>query len=123
MGRTSVSVPEVCTSITSGPLVPKSVSLLDRALSYEGNTVRILATPLPDSMPMDGNLHSLHSIHNIDDHLVALTNLQHVQECKKEKNLKFVFLLTLLTDFFFPECCCLPIGKGAFILLWILFDT
>jgi len=32
---------------------------------------------------MDGNLHSLDTIQNIDDHLVALTNLQHVQECKK----------------------------------------
>ena len=87
----------MCTSITSYPLVPKSVSLLDRALGYEGNPVRILATPLPDAMPMDGNLHSLHTIQNIDNHLVALTNLQHVHECKQI--LEFVLLLALLLFF------------------------
>lgn len=105
MERTSVSVPEVCTSITSDPLVSKSVSLLDRTLSYEGNPVRILGTLLPDSMPMDGNLHSLHSIQNIDDHLVALTNLQHVREYKQI--LEFASLLTLL-PYLFIDSIFLP---------------
>jgi hypothetical protein len=37
--RTGMGVPEVCTGISSCPLVPESVSLLDRALRYEGNAV------------------------------------------------------------------------------------
>jgi hypothetical protein len=70
-----MGVPEVCTGIASGPLVSESVSLLDRALRYEGNAIRVLSSSLPDSVPMDGDLQSLHTVQNIDNHLVALTNL------------------------------------------------
>lgn len=74
--RTGMGVPEVCTGISSCPLVPESVSLLDRALRYEGNAVWVLRSSLPDTVPMDGDLQSLHTVLNIDNHLVALTNLQ-----------------------------------------------
>jgi hypothetical protein len=37
--RTGMGVPEVCTGIASCPLVSESVSLLDRALRYEGNAI------------------------------------------------------------------------------------
>jgi hypothetical protein len=73
--RTGVSVPEVCTGIASHPLVSESVSLLDRALRYEGDAVWVLGSSLPESVPMDGDLQSLHTVQNIDNHLVALTNL------------------------------------------------
>jgi hypothetical protein len=78
--RTSVSVPEVCTSITSKPLVSECVSLLDRALSYKGNAVWVLGSSLPDSVPMYGNLQALHTIQNVDNYLVAFTDLQHKHE-------------------------------------------
>lgn len=67
-------VPEVSSCI-AGPLVPESVALLDRTLRHEGDTIVVLRSALPDSVPMQSGLHALHVVLDVNHHLVVLADL------------------------------------------------
>lgn len=72
--ETGVSVPEVSTCITS-PLVSEGISLLDGALRHKWDTIVVLCSTLPDSVPVNGQLHTFHVVFDIDHNSVVFTNL------------------------------------------------
>lgn len=55
--------------------IPESVSLLNRALCDVGHSVVELRSPLPDSVPMDGDFHALHVVFDIYYDLIVLADL------------------------------------------------
>lgn len=55
--------------------LPESISLLDRALCHKRNAIVVLRTSLPDSMPVDSDLHTLHVVFNVYDHFVVFADL------------------------------------------------
>lgn len=55
--------------------IPERVSLLDRALSYKRHSIVVLGATLPDTVPVDGDLHSLHVVLNVDDNFVVFAHL------------------------------------------------
>lgn len=54
---------------------PERVSLLDRTLRDEWDTVVVLCTLLQDSVPVNGDFHTLHVVFNVDDDAIVLANL------------------------------------------------
>lgn len=72
--ETRVRVPEV-SSCVSCPLVTERVSLLDGTLGDEGDSVVVLGSTLPDSVPVKSGLHALHVVLDVDDNLVVLADL------------------------------------------------
>lgn len=55
--------------------VPEGVSLLDGALRHERDTIVVLGSSLPDSVPMNGQLHTFHVVLDIDHNSVVLAHL------------------------------------------------
>lgn len=56
-------------------LLPERISLLNRALRHKRHTVVVLRASLPDSMPVNGHLHTFHMVLYIDNYLVILAHL------------------------------------------------
>ncbi|KZC12284.1 hypothetical protein WN55_03798 [Dufourea novaeangliae] len=75
--QASMGVPEMRTLVASHPLIPVNacVTLLNGTLRHKWYTVVILSSPLPHSVPVNGNFHSFDVILYVDHDLVALANL------------------------------------------------
>lgn len=55
--------------------IPERISLLDRTLSYKRDSIVVLGATLPDTVPVDSDLHSLHVVLNVDDNFVVFAHL------------------------------------------------
>lgn len=64
-----------CFNYTKKASVPKRTTLLNRTLCHVRDTVIILRSSLPYSVPMDCHFHSLYTIFHVNDNFVTLANL------------------------------------------------
>lgn len=54
---------------------PECISLLNWALRYKRHAIVVLGTSLPNTVPMNRNLHAFHVIFNIDNDSIIFADL------------------------------------------------